>query len=347
MESSPPAARISLVIGNVVWVGILAHAGFIPLFLWLGHPRLALFNVASVSAWSLAAVLNSRGACTAAMWLIFAEVTGHAVAATATLGWGSGFQNYLVPLIPFVMFNDRVGSLTVVAASAGVFLADAALRVLAPVLALDPRVERLLIVSNIAIPLTALALLTYFFRLASIRAERRMEQMALTDPLTGLFNRRHMHGRLQEAQAQFSRDRRPFCILLADIDHFKRINDEHGHDAGDRVLQAVAALFGEELRGRDVVARWGGEEFLMLLPEIEAGEAREVAERLRGAAENRIAGLAGLGRSVTVSLGLSAYTAEAPIERLLKSADEALYAGKAAGRNRVIVAAAASGEAVG
>ena len=339
MPRSARDARIAVVIRHVVWVGIAAHAGFIPLFLWLGHPRLAAFNIASVAAWILAAALNSRGASTAAMWLIFAEVVGHAVAATVALGWGSGFQNYIVPLIPFVMFNDRLRTGAVVAASAGVFAVDAALRVLAPVLALDPRIERLLIVSNIAIPLTALALLTYYFRLASIRAEERMETMALTDPLTGLFNRRHMNDRLQEAQGQFARDRRPFCVLLADIDHFKRINDEHGHDAGDRVLRAAAALFGEVLRGRDVVARWGGEEFLMLLPEVDVASGREVAERLREAAEERLGLLSGfLKNKVTLSFGLSAYTSEAPLDQLLKSADEALYAGKAAGRNRVVVA---------
>ena len=338
MSGSPQYARIAVAIRKVVWVGIVAHAGFIPMFLWLGHPRLAAFNVVSVAAWIVAAVLNARGESTAAMWLITAEVVGHAVAATLTLGWASGYENYLVPLIPFVMFNDRLGTVPITLASFGVFVVYAALCLASPTLALDPRVAPVLIASNIAIPFTALALLTYYFRLASIRAEAAMEKMALTDPLTGLFNRRHMNDRLQEAQSQFPRDARPFSVILSDIDRFKTINDRSGHDAGDRVLVAVAALFQQELRGRDVVARWGGEEFLVLLPELAGAGAAEVAERLREAAQSRLSGMAGLSDPVTMSFGLATYVREQPIDALLKSADEALYQGKESGRNRVVVA---------
>src|SRR6185369_14140809 len=107
---------------------------------------------------------------------------------------------------------------------------------------------------------------TYYFRLASMTVEQHMEHMALTDPLTGLYNRRHMEALLQEATRRSSLEGRPFCLVMADIDRFKAINDQHGHDAGDRVLKAVAGIFQDVLRGGDAVARWGGEEFMVLLP---------------------------------------------------------------------------------
>jgi diguanylate cyclase (GGDEF)-like protein len=199
--------------------------------------------------------------------------------------------------------------------------------------------------ANLAIPLVALALVSFYFRSASTTAERRMESMALTDPLTGLLNRRSMEQRLREAAHGFARSGRPFSVVMADVDHFKRVNDVHGHAVGDRVLRAVATLFGEGLRAHDSVARWGGEEFLLLLPETEEAAACEVAERLRAAAEVRLAEAAGLGSgeavgiaeaAVTMTFGVAVLERGMRVGECLKRADEALYAGKAAGRNRVV-----------
>lgn len=327
-----------MVIRNVSWVGIVAHTAFIPLFGWLGHPALAAFNALSVCTWLAAAALNRRSHHNIAMWLLVGEVATHAVLATTTLGWNSGFQYYLIPLIPFVMFNDRLSQATVVWSCGGVFLAFLGLHATAPVLPLDPRVGELMVNANIAIPFLALALVTYFFRLASVHAEKRMERMALTDPLTGLFNRRHMDELLDDSQRRFAREARPFCVILADIDLFKRINDELGHEAGDRVLRSVAGLFNGELRGADAVARWGGEEFLVLLDDTELEDAIDVAHRLREAAEAQLGLLSGVNAGLTVTIGLSSYAADMSLKELLKRADQALYAGKAAGRNQVVVA---------
>ena len=234
-----PPPRIAAVIRHVVWVGIVAHAGFVPMFGLIGHLRLAAFNVLSVATWIAAAIVNRRGRSTVAMWLLTLEVVAHAVLAAGTLGWASGFQYYLVPLIPFVMFNDRLGGRTVAAISAGVFTTLIALRALAPEGELDGAVAPVMRYGNLAIPVIALALVSFYFRLASTLAERRMESMALTDPLTGLLNRRSMEQRLREAVQAFQRTGRPFSVIMADVDHFKRINDVHGHEAGDGVLRAA------------------------------------------------------------------------------------------------------------
>jgi diguanylate cyclase len=338
----PLPPRIAAVVRHVAWVGIVAHASFVPMFALGGHPRLAAFNVLSVALWLAAALVNRRGRSTLAMWLITLEVVAHALLAVAALGWTSGFQYYLIPLIPFVMFNDRLASRTVALISAGIFAALLALRALAPEGTGTGALLPLMRYGNLAIPLLALALVTFYFRRASTTAERRMESMAHTDPLTGLLNRRSMEQRLREAAQGFQRTGRAFSVVMADVDRFKRINDAHGHAAGDRVLRAVAGLFGERLRGHDAVARWGGEEFLLLLPETELATACEVADRLRVAVEARLPELAGLGEGVTLTFGVAVFDRPMRIDACLKKADEALYAGKAEGRNRVVRAATSS-----
>ena len=173
-----PPPRIAAVIRHVAWVGIAAHAGFVPLFALLGHPRLAAFNVLSVAAWIAAAIVNRRGRSTTGMWLLTIEVVAHAVLAVMTLGWASGFQYYLLPLIPFVMFNDRLGSRAVIGISAGVFAALILLRAVAPDGGVEGAVAPIMRYGNLAIPVLALALVSYHFRRASTQAERRMESMA-------------------------------------------------------------------------------------------------------------------------------------------------------------------------
>ncbi len=338
----PPPPRIAAVIRYVAWVGIAAHAGFIPMFAAMGHPRLAAVNVASVALWLGAAILNRRGKSTPAMWLVTVEVVAHAILTVGVFGWASGFQYYLIPLIPFVMFNDRLRGRWVTAVSAGVFAALIALRVFAPAGAPTGAFAPLLRYGNLAIPVLALALVSFYFRRASMQAERRMESMAHTDPLTGLLNRRSMEQRLREAAHGFQRTGRAFSVVMADVDRFKRINDLHGHAAGDRVLRAVAALFGERLRAGDAVARWGGEEFLLLLPETDMPTACEVANRLRAIVEARLCDAAGLGDSITLTFGVAVFDRPMRVDACLKQADDALYAGKAEGRNRVVSAAPAA-----
>ncbi|HEX2880068.1 MAG TPA: diguanylate cyclase [Polyangiaceae bacterium] len=338
MSDATPEPRIAVIIRSVAWVGIVAHAAFVPLFWLTGYPVLAVFNVFSVPAWLLAWWVNRRGSSTLAMWLLAAEVVLHAVLAGMLLGWDTGFQYYLIPLIPFLMFNDRAPLRVVHVASACVLLVFMVLRAVAPTDGVLPSELAWCRYANLIIPFGMLALLSHFFRLASTDVERRMTEMALTDPLTGLYNRRQMSQRLQDEATRFQQRGTNFSIIVADIDHFKDINDHHGHAVGDRVLSHVAQLFSEGLRNGDAVARWGGEEFLMLLPGANLDAAEEVAQRLRSTAETRLAEVEGLTQPLTVTFGVSNYAPSGSLEACLKAADEALYRGKASGRNRVVIA---------
>ncbi|MEO8805475.1 MAG: diguanylate cyclase [Burkholderiaceae bacterium] len=165
----------------------------------------------------------------------------------------------------------------------------------------------------------------------------RALELASHDPLTGLYNRR---GFLEQALPVFStstRNARPLAVIMLDIDHFKRINDVHGHDAGDRTLVAVADQLRSACRLGDVVARWGGEEFVMLLPETQGEPAHALAERLREVFAATVVALDGAGSTnFTASFGVAVRTDATSLEDVLRAADAALYAAKDAGRDRVI-----------
>jgi putative two-component system response regulator len=162
----------------------------------------------------------------------------------------------------------------------------------------------------------------------------RLERLSITDELTGLFNRRHAIFRVEEQWALSERYGRPFSVAMLDIDHFKRINDAHGHDAGDALLRRVGVILREQTRGTDAVCRVGGEEFLIIFPLQTMQEACICAERCRSAVERDAFKLGNVEFKVTVSVGVATRAADTTQSTdLLKLADQALYAAKRSGRN--------------
>ena len=167
-------------------------------------------------------------------------------------------------------------------------------------------------------------------------------EMAVTDPLTGLHNRRYLDTHLQTLFDRAVQRRKPLSLLIADIDRFKSVNDRFGHDGGDAVLREFAARLRKNVRGIDLVCRYGGEEFVIVMPETEAGVAGMVAERVRAQIAQTPFRLADDGETaVTASLGVSTLLRpQDSAQGLLKRADVALYEAKSAGRNRVVADAA-------
>lgn len=170
-------------------------------------------------------------------------------------------------------------------------------------------------------------------------ASAQIESMAQTDALTGVLNRRGLELLGSEALQKSWRLGQFASVIMLDLDHFKSVNDSLGHDAGDELLRAVAALCQGNLREGDVFARFGGEEFVIVAPGTAADEALRLAERTRQAIEGAQFA-ATCGALVTASFGVASAKAES-LEALLKSADAAMYAAKQGGRNRVVLAAAA------
>jgi two-component system cell cycle response regulator len=164
-------------------------------------------------------------------------------------------------------------------------------------------------------------------------------EMAITDQLTGLFNRRYMSRHLNTLMADGGK---PVSFLILDVDFFKQINDTYGHDVGDEVLREFAGRISANVRGIDLACRFGGEEFVVVMPDTDLSFAYMVAERLRQSVADAPFQLAGNGKEVpvTISIGVAtSYAGDTP-EVLLKRADQALYRAKRDGRNRVIADAA-------
>jgi diguanylate cyclase (GGDEF)-like protein len=167
------------------------------------------------------------------------------------------------------------------------------------------------------------------------RLFNEIQRLAITDGLTGIFNRGHL---LKLAESEYERARRykrPLSAIMVDADNFKRVNDQYGHPTGDVVLQNLAQLLRQNLRTNDVLGRYGGEEFLILMPETGYQSALEVARRIRHQTETTPMSNADQPVTITVSLGVAACRTDETLDDLIRHADEALYAAKAAGRNCV------------
>jgi len=173
---------------------------------------------------------------------------------------------------------------------------------------------------------------------ANLTKTRVLAEMASRDELTGLFNRRHMSELLAQQRMLGQRGDDRFAVALIDLDHFKRINDTHGHAVGDSVLRAFAEHASAALRSTDIVGRWGGEEFLVIYPRSTAHEAAQGAARLREhVAAAVVMTPSGQPVTFTVSIGVTAYLPPESVDALVERADRAMYQAKSQGRNRAVM----------
>ncbi len=193
-------------------------------------------------------------------------------------------------------------------------------------------------------PAELLARLETHLRLRRLQAELRdknamLERISTTDAVTGMRTRRYVGELLAIEVLRASRYHTPLAVAMCDLDHFKRVNDSFGHPAGDAVLAGASAGIQRMLRSTDAAGRYGGEEFLLVLPGTDIAGARAVAERVRAAIEETEFDVgAEAPHPVTVSIGVAALGEGQSVEALVAAADEALYEAKAAGRNRVVAA---------
>lgn len=320
---------------------LAGHVAFILLFHLFGSVLLSAANMVSVLIYMgcLALVRRRRyGTVIALVWL---ELLGHAALAGRVLGWDSGFHYYALILLSLVFVNPhttlptRVTHATLLVA---IYIGmDSWLGNLPPLIAIDPVALAGMRYANIATCFITLGLLAHYYAQTVAEAERRLHTMATTDALTGLLNRRRMLEIADYELARNSRTPQPLSMLVGDIDYFKEVNDSHGHARGDAVLKAIARLLQDMVRREDSVARWGGEEFLLLLPGTPAAEAAVIADRIRAAVAT--GDLRGTTRQpVTMTFGVSQWRPGETVDDCIARADRALYRGKKAGRDRTEIA---------
>ncbi|MBK1665508.1 GGDEF domain-containing protein [Rhodospirillum rubrum] len=269
---------------------------------------------------------------------LIGHIIGGAVILTVVLGGKAQDAVFswavLFPVLPFFVLGQRLGLLVSI-----VFATTATVAV--TILAVLDGAQGFSWIApfNLAGALAGCTVLAYFYEGTRAKAARQLETLAKSDPLTGLANRRGLLDAFAAAVLTRSRAPHRLSLLVLDLDHFKRINDRYGHEAGDGVLCHVAHVIKGMLRANDLIARIGGEEFALLLPDTDLAGAREVAEKIRKAIESTALISPGGSLSVTVSIGVAELDPQYPdFAALFSSADHRLYQAKKAGRNRVTAA---------
>jgi diguanylate cyclase (GGDEF)-like protein len=181
--------------------------------------------------------------------------------------------------------------------------------------------------------------------LANIRLRETLRHQVIHDPLTGLFNRRYMDETLKREIARVRRKKAPLGVIMMDLDHFKRFNDTYGHEAGDSLLETLGKFLETQVRQEDVACRYGGEEFVLILPEASPDVTQKRAEEIRqGVPQLQVSHRGRMLEMITVSLGVASFPEHGATEDdLLRAADDAMYQAKAEGRNRVVVAKSSMG----
>ncbi len=342
LASDPGRWRYARVLGPILLFGASAHALFLALFALLDVPVLVAFNAASIALYLLLLYLARHVDARVLVLVAMMEVLAHAWLATHYVGWVSGFHFYpliLIPLIAFLTLFSLLQRCLLILLATLVYAAMAlAYTTATPLVPLPDVVAPWLSAINAVSVSIGLSVFILFYAVAVQNADNlarasqeRLKHLAATDPLTGLLNRRSMDIHLQ--QAVHHRD--PAALLLGDVDNFKQINDAFGHDAGDRVLEAIGETLRQAVADHALVARWGGEEFLILIPGDNGTHAARLAERIRrlvpGCWQES-------ERPVTMSIGIARLQAGDTVARFANRADQALLEAKRAGRNRVITA---------
>ncbi|UAW99586.1 diguanylate cyclase [Halopseudomonas nanhaiensis] len=314
---------------------------FFFIFHYLGSPILAWVNVASVAMYAVAYFALKRRRNRLAVLLIWLEVLGHSALGTLLVGWHSGFHYYLLMFIPALFAGTRSvrwAGISVFCLWLFYIALSFTMRVVDPIQPIPANALAGLHLFNLTVVFIMFSYLSVYYMMTVKQAHRVLRRMATTDPLTRLFNRRHMIELAARDISGNDRHSPQLAILLMDVDHFKQLNDRFGHDLGDRVLCELSSVIKDAVREKDYVGRWGGEEFLAVLPDSDSSQAGMIAERVRAAVDEFDWSRLGLDTAVTLSIGVSHLVPGESFNECVARADSALYISKDSGRNRVSIA---------
>lgn len=329
---------------KVAAVAGATHVMFVALFYELGAYTLAKINLGSVLLFAISYVCLKKRLNLLAVALILLEILAHAMLAVRAIGWDSGFHYYLLVVVPvLVISKTRIPTFKPVMLLALLLVyigMDKVMRDLPPYDVLTAQTLSGLRYFNITVTFLLLTYLSGIYLRLVTKAEKELRVLATTDPLTQLLNRRSLMEIAEYEVVQRKRHQAPLAFILADIDHFKSINDQYGHAAGDAVLKAVSQTLRQASREQDSIARWGGEEFLILMPDAAKDMAIKVAERLRQQVEALEVPFNGTVIQVSMTFGVSTHQHNEVVDVPINRADAALYQGKVAGRNQVVASAA-------
>jgi len=275
-------------------------------------------------------------------------LTVFALAGCWLLGWQTGFFLLVLAALPLLLFHAHI-SLAIRLPLAGLMLGAG---VLVFVLSwrqgslwfLSEDFVHLLQLINLVFAAAALVAAGLFFGTADSDAEKALIQvnkklanLSSTDPVTNLVNRRIIVSRIEQEQNRMERGNKPFCLILIDVDDFSRINDKFGFSCGDYIMAHLAEVISRTIRKQDEVARWGGDEFMLMLPETDIDGGKIVAQKIRGKILKTPFNFKETKIPVTVTLGVGVCEKETGVGSCIHKADHALHLGKHAGKNRVSI----------
>lgn len=340
VDGSPQSYRFRVVAHHIYIFSFVTHGLLLAIFLLLRADVLAVYNLVSCSVFALCLRMNRTPGYRTAFLIGALEVVVHSTLCVLFIGWETGFHYFILGIIPFcIVVPDlslprKVMTATALVAVYGV-LYLVAVRI--PVqYALSASIVQTLKYANLVVTFAAFSFLVHFLSQASEEAERRVRDASRTDYLTGVLNRRGMAERLEAARATALRSAQQLSVIIGDLDHFKQVNDRYGHNCGDRVLVQATECLQTVLRNGDVVSRWGGEEFLILLPDTSASGALTAGEKLLQSFRSANFVCSSVQFSMTITLGAATFRGDESVEALIGRADRALYSGKQAGRNRLV-----------
>jgi diguanylate cyclase (GGDEF)-like protein len=326
---------------SIAALAAILHIAFLGLFLWSGITILALLNVGSVAAHVLALFLINRNHELKGFMVIVVEVVAHAFVATYYAGWSSGFHYYFILVVPMIGLSTirtiKVKAFFVFIAILAYLAFDVGLRQSNGISILPELANNIFYYFNTVSVMITLAFIAFGYYFLISQAEIALIKAANTDPLTQLSNRRSFMQAIDKEMVRVDKRHIELSFIICDLDHFKSINDRYGHETGDMVLRSVSHLLSNEIRQCDKLSRWGGEEFLIMLPDISRTEALMVAERLRKKVEDFKISHQGHDMNLSMTLGVTSLIDLENPEHAIARADTGLYKGKNSGRNCVVL----------
>ncbi|RMT60736.1 GGDEF domain-containing protein [Pseudomonas coronafaciens pv. atropurpurea] len=324
----------------ILYFALGIHCVLLVVFLGLGMKVLWVANIVSTLIYVNCLYLIKRQRYRQAGQLMCLEIIGHALLATWELGWESNFSFYMFCVIPVIAFTFQLAAVRRIAYSLAILLSLVGCftfrRYMGQGTGLTPNMLDAFGIVNVLVA----TILSIYATALSVRFTSSMQlslfHIANRDSLTNLFTRRRVLHRVRELEAR--RRGLSASLILLDIDHFKQINDHHGHETGDVVLRRVADIISSSVRNSDMAARWGGEEFLVLMPDTSPADALRVAERIWQRICEEAGHVEDRAIAVTATVAVAAIAMGETFEVALNRADTSLYSGKQQGRNRVMVA---------
>ncbi|MCO7124409.1 GGDEF domain-containing protein [Sporolactobacillus shoreicorticis] len=340
-SNSDSDRKFSIFCNNMFLFACVAHIVFIPIFYFLGNPVTFINNILAVMLDLVCFVLNRRGYARTASFIWICEIALHSVFCILILGWDQGYYYYFLALVPIVFFARWSISLRFIVIF---FLFTVTLflfyytQMYPPMTKTNSYMTQFMYISSVTANFVGLAYAAYYYRRHSEQMEAKLSKLAHTDALTGILNRRAFELAAQNELKQHIIHKGKCALMFFDIDHFKRVNDLHGHAVGDRALQHVARLCLRVIGDQDLLGRIGGEEFVVFLVRTGHSRAVRVAETIRESIEaEKIMLDDGSEVLLTASIGVALLKSSSDaLPQLMIRADQALYQAKTDGRNCVV-----------